>query len=1040
MGDLNKDELYEHLLSCGVQEEVCAALRDQSVDGAALALLDDDTLREEFGLTQWGLRRAVLRCQHRLQHPDEQTPPTGVEALDVDALGAKLVELGLCNPPARNRDRPANGATEQAAVLAALRAQGVDGQAFLELDDAVLREHCRIEQWGRRCAVLRLQQQLRDPAHPRLPAACCISVEEVLRRLARQNLTPADRDGQDAIAFVEEHELDGAAIAEMDKDTPAGAARVAALKVVGEGRSVCKWGIQAKILKVGKDLRKLGEPRPAAPDRLRPPRPPSSVTSSRIGPQSVRDGAAAQAVSRVLDYRSAWPRPDAEVCELSPHPAKARECAGAGADEVEQLAQRLLGLAVPGAAEWRNFLKDADFEESDLVDAAQRRLCGHRSSHADPAAGVAEGASPPRGDEPEPPLPAPAGPAVALRTPADGGEEEEEGEARARSIKDMSPHALCRVRGVNAIAATREGASDASESVGVPCFLRAKPGEALIGGARFVHGSRGQLHVDRKLLLRRGAHGIVFAKCEVQLGPTGADSVCAVTNCLFYDCKVTLCVSDRHSRRGTVQVYNSVFIRCKWTPHAFSDWIARRNVFLNSTLLFRNRSTGDLIDNIAVVQRQMAEGGFIEKQQSSQGKCENNLFRGPLDVLRRLFRADTANAYDVLPCSALLRVPWDALQDPAVLSEGNFGVVYRARHTTMAITMAVKELRQDEDYCGAARPRDGPSPRATGRAAVDKRKDAVEKMVNEIEMMRRLTKLPNLVTIYGCGMDNGRVFMCMELAEHGCLNHLLRSRAQPSTSAWLQMLHDVAAALWLIHSKPHCVVHLDCRSANVFVTAEGLLKLGDFGIAVSEHSPVRTFPVLYTDPALFPTEDGHCKRALTAHDVWSLGVLAWEMLQKGSVPYGDGPATGRRVDRIKRGERLSCPHSFSQNLWDEIAAPCFRPIAGTPARPTAQGIAEALQRRLDSAPEESSPGGTPRDTLYGAVTYASLVSVGSAVSGSTTVVSPSRAAVQSWIHSAEEHGRNPSVDTEFDYHRSGSSLGLFSVEEDPSTTDESPRR
>ncbi|HEY5957474.1 MAG TPA: serine/threonine-protein kinase, partial [Polyangiaceae bacterium] len=147
-----------------------------------------------------------------------------------------------------------------------------------------------------------------------------------------------------------------------------------------------------------------------------------------------------------------------------------------------------------------------------------------------------------------------------------------------------------------------------------------------------------------------------------------------------------------------------------------------------------------------------------------------------------------------------------------------------------------------------ARPRRGtrPAPRFVVKRVLSRpeRDDAFRMLVHEAEL-NQAVRHPNVVEVFGAGQVDGEPYLAMEYVEGVDLFRLLR-RAE---SEQRQLPHElcayiagrVAAALSAVHSasdsrdRPLCIVHRDVTPSNVYLSNEGAIKLGDFGIArVSE--------------------------------------------------------------------------------------------------------------------------------------------------------------------------------------------------------------
>jgi hypothetical protein len=139
------------------------------------------------------------------------------------------------------------------------------------------------------------------------------------------------------------------------------------------------------------------------------------------------------------------------------------------------------------------------------------------------------------------------------------------------------------------------------------------------------------------------------------------------------------------------------------------------------------------------------------------------------------------------------------------------------------------------------------------------------------------------VRYFNAWEDRGHLFIQTELFEHGTLKHYLECRDGPCPEplVW-QLFIDLVLGLEHIHNND--LVHLDLKPENVFVTARGTLKIGDFGIAVQPSQWQDSF--LEGDPTYLAPEllDSGLGLVNKPADVFSLGLILFEMAADASLP------------------------------------------------------------------------------------------------------------------------------------------------------------
>jgi hypothetical protein len=167
-----------------------------------------------------------------------------------------------------------------------------------------------------------------------------------------------------------------------------------------------------------------------------------------------------------------------------------------------------------------------------------------------------------------------------------------------------------------------------------------------------------------------------------------------------------------------------------------------------------------------------------------------------------------------------------------------------------------------------------------------------ERMAHERDILATLEH-PNIARLYDAGVDqHGRPYLALEYVEGEPIDKYVRQRML-SVRQILDLLLQVCVAVSFAHSR--LVVHRDLKPSNILVTADGQVRLLDFGIAklVEGHSDTETPVTRLAGRALTldyaSPEQINGEPIGTASDVYSLGVVAYELL------------TGVKPYRLKRG-------------------------------------------------------------------------------------------------------------------------------------------
>src|SRR5262249_52174874 len=200
------------------------------------------------------------------------------------------------------------------------------------------------------------------------------------------------------------------------------------------------------------------------------------------------------------------------------------------------------------------------------------------------------------------------------------------------------------------------------------------------------------------------------------------------------------------------------------------------------------------------------------------------------------------------------------------LGHGGMGVVYQARQKSLDRTVAVKMVR-----AGAHA-----SPEELARFR--READTVAKLAH-----------PNIVQIHEVGEHDGRPFLSLEFVDGGSLDRKLGGAPLPPREA-AGLIETLARAVH--HAHVVGVVHRDLKPANVLLTANGIPKITDFGLARlgAGSGQTQTGEILGT-PSYVPPEQGPARNSAIgpATDVYALGATLYELLT-GRPPFrADNP-------------------------------------------------------------------------------------------------------------------------------------------------------
>ncbi|XP_067103482.1 tyrosine-protein kinase ITK/TSK isoform X1 [Osmerus mordax] len=188
-----------------------------------------------------------------------------------------------------------------------------------------------------------------------------------------------------------------------------------------------------------------------------------------------------------------------------------------------------------------------------------------------------------------------------------------------------------------------------------------------------------------------------------------------------------------------------------------------------------------------------------------------------------------------------------------------------------------------------------------------------------------VTKLshPKLVQLYGVCTQHSPICLVFEFMEHGCLSDYLRAtRGHLSPDTLLGMCLDTSEGMAYLESSNF--IHRDLAARNCLVSKDNEVKVSDFGMArfvlddQYTSSQGSKFPVKWSSPEVIKYSKFSSKS-----DVWSFGVLMWEVYSEGRLPY-ESRSNAEVVESLNAGLRLLKPrqtpsavHQLMEWCWKE---------------------------------------------------------------------------------------------------------------------------
>ncbi|KAK3094991.1 hypothetical protein FSP39_008824 [Pinctada imbricata] len=267
--------------------------------------------------------------------------------------------------------------------------------------------------------------------------------------------------------------------------------------------------------------------------------------------------------------------------------------------------------------------------------------------------------------------------------------------------------------------------------------------------------------------------------------------------------------------------------------------------------------------------------------------------------------------------SPILREQWQLRNDDISLEmkigNGNFGEVYKGVYKPKNLVVAVKTCRDT--------------------LSDDQRK----KFLQEGRILKQYDH-ENIVRFIGIAAQRQPVMIVMEYVAGGALLGFLRKNGKAQTKKQLtKMCEDAGSGMAYLESK-NCI-HRDLAARNCLVGDQSVVKISDFGMSREEEEytvsdGLKQIPIKWTAPEalMYGKYTSLC-------DVWSFGILMWEVFSSGQTPY-PGQTNNQAREKIDAGYRMPAPEGTPPTCYD-LMLKCWEK---NPAdRPHFAGIVKELK-------------------------------------------------------------------------------------------------
>lgn len=266
---------------------------------------------------------------------------------------------------------------------------------------------------------------------------------------------------------------------------------------------------------------------------------------------------------------------------------------------------------------------------------------------------------------------------------------------------------------------------------------------------------------------------------------------------------------------------------------------------------------------------------------------------------------------------AILREDWELLNDHIHLEmkigNGNFGEVYKGVYDPKNMVVAVKTCRDT--------------------LSEDQRK----KFLQEGRILKQYNH-PNIVSFIGIAAQRQPVMIVMEYVPGGALLSFLRKNGKLQLRRQLtQMCVDAANGMAYLEERG--CIHRDLAARNCLVGEQNIIKISDFGMSREEEEytvseGMKQIPIKWTAP-----EALNFGKYTFLCDVWSYGILMWEIFSAGQQPY-PGMTNAQARERIEEGYRLPASEKTPDQVY-KIMLRCWE--YNPDKRPHFQDIYDGLK-------------------------------------------------------------------------------------------------
>ena len=208
------------------------------------------------------------------------------------------------------------------------------------------------------------------------------------------------------------------------------------------------------------------------------------------------------------------------------------------------------------------------------------------------------------------------------------------------------------------------------------------------------------------------------------------------------------------------------------------------------------------------------------------------------------------------------------------IGEGGMANVYLAKDTILERKVAIKVLRGD----------------------LENDEKFIRRFQREARSVSDLSH-PNIVEVYDVGEEEGQHYIVMEYIDGRTLKQLIQKRGALTVPEVIDIMTQLTDGLATAHEA--YIIHRDIKAQNIMILDNGLIKINDFGIAMTLNATqlTQTNSVMGSVHYLPPEQAGG-QTATTKSDIYSSGILMYELLT-GTLPFKGDNAVEIALKQMK---------------------------------------------------------------------------------------------------------------------------------------------